>query len=101
MILDLTTGKRISSLQFTSRQEIFSTARFSENGRYLVTGAPTRKLTLWDVKTGNETKKWLVTARKNSRPSSAVVYSAAFINNDSQIVSESSAGYSEVWDIRK
>ncbi|NVK23677.1 MAG: hypothetical protein HWE10_02010 [Gammaproteobacteria bacterium] len=100
-IWDLKTGKMISNLQFTSRQEIFTTARFSQNGRYLVTGAPTRKLTLWDVKTGKEQKEWLVTARKNSRPSSAVVYSAAFINSDSQIISESSAGLSEVWNINK
>lgn len=99
-IWDLTTGKMISQLQYISRQEVFSFARFSHNGRYLVTGAPTRQLTLWDVKTGKQIKHWLVSPRKNSRPASAVVYSAAFINNDTQIISESSSGLSEVWDIK-
>jgi WD40 repeat protein len=99
-IWDLTTGKMISQLQYINRQEVFSFARFSHNGRYLVTGAPTRQLTLWDVKTGKQRKQWLVSPRKNSRPASAVVYSAAFINNDSQIISESSSGINEVWNIK-
>jgi len=99
-IWDLSTGKMISQLQHISRQEVFSSARFSHNGRYLVTGAPTRKLTLWHVKTGKQMKEWLVSPRKNSHPSSAVVYSAAFINNDTQIISESSSGLNEVWDIK-
>lgn len=99
-IWDLKTGKAISQLQYINRQEVFSSARFSHNGRYLVTGAPTRQLTLWDVKTGKQIKQWLVSPRKNSRPASAVVYSAAFINNDTQIISESSSGLSEVWNIK-
>ncbi len=98
-IWDLKTGKAISSLDYLSRQEIFSSARFSENGKWLLTGAPTRQLTLWDVKTGKQLQQWLVTPRKGSRPQSAVVYSASFINNETQIISESSAGLAEVWDI--
>ncbi len=100
-IWDLKTGKAISQLQYVNRQEVFSSARFSNNGKYLVTGAPTRQLTLWDVKSGKQLKQWLVSPRKNSRPASAVVYSAAFINNDTQIISESSSGLSETWDIKQ
>jgi len=99
-IWDLKTGKAVSNLDISARQEIFTTARFSQNGLYLVTGAPTRELTMWQVRTGKKRKQWLVAARKNSRPASAVVYSATFVNNDSQIISESSAGLKEVWDIR-
>ena len=99
-IWDLKTGKAVSNLDITGRQEIFTTARFSSNGLHLVTGAPTRELTMWNVRNGKQRKQWMVTARKNSRPASAVVYSATFINNDSQIISESSSGLNEVWDIR-
>lgn len=100
-IWDLKTGKAISELKYINRQEVFTTARFSDNAKWLVTGAPNRELTLWDVKTGKVEEKWLVTPRKGSRPASAVVYSAAFINQDSQVVTESSAGLNEVWEISR
>lgn len=98
-IWDLKTGQTISQLDYINRQEIFTSARFSDNGKWLLTGAPTRQLTLWDVKTGKQLQQWLVTPRKGSRPQSAVVYSASFINNETQVVSESSAGLNEIWDI--
>lgn len=98
-IWDLKTGKVVSSLDYLSRQEIFSSARFSRNGKWLLTGAPTRELTIWDVKTGKQLQQWVVTARKGSRPASAIVYSASFINNDTQVISASSAGFSEIWEI--
>ena len=100
-IWDLKTGNTLSNLDFINRQEIFSSARFSENGKWLLTGAPTRQLTLWDVKTGKQLQQWHVTPRKGSRPQSAVVYSASFINNETQVISESSAGLSEIWDIAR
>lgn len=98
-IWDLKTGKALSNLDYINRQEIFSSVRFSKNGKWLVTGAPTRELTIWDVKTGKQLEQWTVTARKGSRPASAIVYSASFINNDSQVLSTSSAGFSEIWVI--
>lgn len=98
-IWDLTTGQKVSTLDITGRQQIFTTARFNQNADMLVTGSPNQKLSLWQVSTGNKLQEWLVTPRKNSRPASAVVYSASFINQDRQIISESSAGLSEIWDI--
>lgn len=100
-IWDLTTGKKVSNLKFINRQEVFTTASFSANGKYIVTGAPTRKLSLWEIKTGKQINEWTVTAKSGSRPASAVVYSAKFINNDTQIATESSSGLYEVWDIKK
>ena len=97
-IWDLKTGKKLSNLRFINRQEIFSFARFSANGKWLVTGAPTRQLTLWDVETGKQLKQWLVTPREGSRPASAVVYSAAFIN-EQELISASSSGLIETWDL--
>lgn len=99
IIWDLTTGQKVSQLDITGRQQIFTTAKFSHNGEMLITGSPNQKLSLWKVNSGEKLNEWLVTPRKNSRPASAVVYSASFINQDTQIISESSAGLSETWDI--
>lgn len=99
-IWNLKTGNAITQLHYLNRQEIFTTARFSQSGEYLVTGAPNRELSLWSVQTGELLQRWYVSPKKDSRPANAVVYSAAFINQDQQIVSESSAGLSEVWEIK-
>jgi WD40 repeat protein len=98
-IWDIQTGKLVSRLQFNARQQIFSAVRFSADGKYLATGAPTRKLALWDVQTGDELQHWQVSVRSDSRPASAVVHAVAFLN-DKQLISESSSGVAEVWEIQ-
>lgn len=95
-IWDLKTGKKISSLSYTNRQEVFSSVRFSPDGKQLLTGAPSRKVSLWDIATGERLTSWRVTPRKDIRPAGAVVYSAAFSDNNI-IITESSAGYAERW----
>ncbi|MFT4927452.1 MAG: WD40 repeat protein [Phenylobacterium sp.] len=100
-IWDMLTGKAISRLQYAARQNVFSAVRFSPSGKFLATGAPSRKLTLWDVQTGEKQQSWTVAPRKNSRPKGAVVHSVTFINDESQLLSESSSGMAEVWDIDK
>jgi len=99
-IWDLKTGKLISSLQYTNRQEVFSSVRFSPDGKSLLTGAPSRKVSLWDIASGNRTTSWRVTPKENIHPAGAVVYSAAFRDND-QIITESSSGYAELWQAKK
>lgn len=99
-IWNLKTGKRISALSFSNRQEIFSSVQFSPKGDYMVTGAPSRKVSLWQVGTGQRTKSWRVTPRKDTRPAGAVVYAATFRDNN-HIITESSAGFSELWQINE
>lgn len=99
-IWDLKDGKAISRLKYTARQNVFSAVRFNQDGTLLATGAPSRKLTLWDVKTGKKLQDWTVAPRKQSRPKGAVVHSVAFINNDTQLLSESSSGLAETWAIQ-
>ncbi|HEY9042841.1 MAG TPA: hypothetical protein VIN66_11740 [Rheinheimera sp.] len=98
-IWDIKTGQLVSKLQFTARQQIFSAVRFSSDGKYLATGAPTRKLALWDIQTGRELQSWQVSVREDSRPPSAVVHAVAFLNSN-QLISESSSGIAEVWEIK-
>lgn len=98
-IWDLKTGKLISQLQYTNRQEVFSSVQFSNDGTQLLTGAPSRKVSLWDIKTGERQESWYVTPRDDIRPAGAVVYSVAFRDN-AHIITESSSGYAELWQIK-
>ncbi len=97
-IWNIQTGERISQLQMITRQQIFSAVRFSADGQYLLTGAPTRSLVLWQVATGKELQRWRVSPRVDSRPASAVVHAVAFLDAE-RIISESSSGLAEVWKI--
>lgn len=99
-IWDIQTGQPVSRLQFTARQQIFSAVRFSEDGRWLATGAPSRKLALWDVQSGEELQRWRVSPRVGSRPPSAAVHAVAFFGPN-QLISESSSGLAEVWEINR
>ena len=97
-IWDLETGKLKSTLIYRARQSIFSSVRFIKDGNYLLTGNGTKKVVLWDTKTGLAKQDWTVTPRKETRPKTAVVYSAT-LWSDSAIVTESSAGLLEIWPL--
>ena len=99
-IWNLTTGKRISSLQGTKRHEVFSTVRFSPDGKTLITGAASRKVSVWDIATGKRLSHWFVTPKEAKRPTGAVVYSVAFGDNN-DLLTISSSGYVESWPITK
>lgn len=98
-VWDLVTGKYVSNLQYSARQRRFTTAIFLDDGKYLLIGLPSRRINRWDVKTGAALNEWFVSARKGSKPTSAVVYDVGFIG-DSEIVSESSNGLLEKWNIK-
>jgi len=100
IIWDLKTGQKISHLHYPSRQQIFSSVRFAKQGQWLITGSPSRMLTLWDVMSGQILQKWQVSSRKNTRPEGAVVYDALLYNQDT-IISSSSSGLTELWQINK
>ncbi len=97
-IWDLKTGKLISQLQYFNRQEVFSSVQFSPDGTQLLTGAPSRKVSLWDIASGKRLTSWRVSPRDDIRPAGAVVYSVAFSDNN-KILTESSSGYAETWQI--
>lgn len=99
-IWDLKTGKLVSTLKYFNRQEVFSAVQFSPDGKKLLTGAPSRKVSVWEVSTGKRLKSWRVTPRKDMRPAGAVVYSVAFKDNK-QVITESSSGYAELWQVNK
>lgn len=99
-IWDLKTGKLVSSLKGTKRHEVFSSVSFSDDGKTLITGAATRKVSVWDITSGERTAHWFVTPKEAKRPSGAVVYSVAFGDNNT-LLTESSSGYAESWPMPK
>lgn len=97
-IWDLKTGKLISTLKGTKRHEVFSSVRFSPDGKTLVTGAASSKVSVWNIATGKRTASWHVTPKEAKRPTGAVVYSLAFSDNNT-LLTESSSGYAELWQL--
>ncbi|GLS90953.1 hypothetical protein GCM10007916_20200 [Psychromonas marina] len=99
-IWDIKTGELQSTLIYSARQSIFSSVRFINEGKQLLTGNGSKILNLWDVDSGLSVQEWTVTPRKATRPKTAVVYSATLWDGD-KIASESSAGFLEIWPIKK
>ncbi len=97
-IWDVQTGELISQLRFIERQKIFSDVVFSEDGQFLLTGSPSRRITLWNVASGKIEKEWVVAAKDGPAPQSAVVYAVGFVDN-ARIMSESSSGLAEIWPL--
>jgi WD40 repeat protein len=99
-IWNIETGELQSTLIYTARQSIFSSVRFINDGKQLLTGNGTKIVNLWDVNSGLSLQKWTVTPRKETRPKTAVVYSATLWDGEN-IATESSAGFLEIWPIEK
>ena len=96
LIWDLRTGEQVSRLRSFSRQLIFSTARFSDDGRRLLTGTPSSRIMVWDTDSGKRLAGFEAEPRKDTRPPRAVVYDAAF-DNQHRVVSGTSAGIAQAW----
>lgn len=97
-IWDLSNGEKISALKSFSRQLIFTAARFSDDGTMLVTGTPSGRIYLWDTKSGEKIQGWDSLPLKDARPPTAVVYDAAF-DQQNRVISATSAGVAQAWKI--
>lgn len=97
-IYNVQTGELVSQLQFLQRQKIFTSVEFSNDGSKLLTGSPDRHLTLWDVNTGERLQHWRVKPNSRAVGNSAIVYGVGFYD-DNQVISESSSGWAEVWQL--
>jgi WD40 repeat protein len=100
IIWDLTTGRKIAELDYFERQKILTAGKFSQDGQYLLTGSPSRSLDLWDVASGQRIKQYKVGIRPDATMPTAMVYGVDYLN-EQQIMSLSSSGYAEVWNVPK
>lgn len=99
-IWNLNTGALLSQLQYIERQKIFSAVRFSDDGLTLATGSPSRKVELWQTKTGTPLTSFHVEPKQGSRPKAAVVLAVAFAQNG-QLMTQSSNGLLEYFEIEE
>ncbi|MDE1233203.1 WD40 repeat domain-containing protein [Vibrio aestuarianus] len=98
VVWDLTSGKKIAQLSSFSRQLIFTTARFSDDGSLLVTGSPSSQVAIWNAKNGKKQQGFEVEPLKDARPPRAVVYDAAF-DHQQRVITGTSAGIAQAWKL--
>ena len=96
IIWDLTTGNKITQLAITLRHQTLSSVRFSDDGQFLVTGTPSRRVELWRTDNGKNIGRWRAEVQPGARPATAVVYDVA-ISLTGNVVAGSSAGYAQTW----
>ncbi|GIU53775.1 WD40 repeat domain-containing protein [Shewanella sp. KT0246] len=90
------TGDTLSTLAINRRQMTFSSARFIEQDKILITGSPSKEIILWQTQTGKKLANRQIQLTKNSQNRGAVVYSIAS-DAQQQIVSISNQGLVESW----
>jgi WD40 repeat protein len=98
-IWQLTSGERVSNLQHHVRHKSFVSANFSRDGKYLVTGSPSRHAEVWRVDDGEPVASFEVSGREGDYPPRAAVIAVAFVGQSGHIVTENSAGFGERWHL--
>ena len=98
IIWDLTTGLKTTELVYFERQKILTAGKFSRDGKYLLTGSPSRSLDLRDVVSGERVKQYKVGIRPEATMPTAMVYGVDYLD-EQQVISLSSSGYAEVWNL--
>lgn len=97
-IWDLTTQSNAIQLQSFRRQLIFSTARFSSDGKKLITGTPSGLIEIWNTVDGKKIASFEAENKKDGGPQQAVVYDAVF-DAEQRAVAGSSAGIAQAWRV--
>ncbi|RUO63833.1 hypothetical protein CWI77_08915 [Pseudidiomarina planktonica] len=99
-IWSVMTGEQQAKLQFNDRKRIFSSARFSHDGNFLLTGTPSRMIEIWDTESGDRIRRIEVSVPPGQRPTSATVLAVAIDPNQQTLWSENSSGIAELWQLR-
>lgn len=85
---------------FMSRPIInVSSARFSNDSQFLLTGAPPRNLYLWNMVDGSLSNQWVVPKNSHWKPTSAIIYASAFSTDNQTIFAEASNGVGYQWKV--
>ncbi|QXC57306.1 hypothetical protein KSS82_19040 [Vibrio mimicus] len=98
LIWDLTSQNKPIQLRSFRRQLVFSTARFSDDGKKLITGTPSGLVEVWSSQDGKKIASFESATKKDSGPAQAVVYDATF-DTQQRAVAGSSAGIAQAWRV--
>lgn len=71
----------------------FTTARFSSDNQWLLTGRPDQIVSLWKVSTLEEVQRWRVPKRSAWKPQGASIIDVAFAEDPTQFFAMSSNGF--------
>ena len=97
VLWDTSTGKKLGALPLRAsavkRGLAFTSARFSHDGNYLLTGDADRQVQLWDANTLQQIDLWTVPKRSLMKPTSAAVLAVAFADNDRTFYAVTSNGF--------
>lgn len=97
-IRNLVTGDIFRTLSIKAQQKVFSSAVFSTDGKWLLTGTPSRLVEIWSLHNGDRRCSWRVKGRTGEHPPRAAIIGLGFTNAQT-IAIETSAGFGELWQL--
>lgn len=93
-------GKAIGELPLQKtairRGQAFTTARFSSDGKLLLTGNATRLVQLWETQTLNKVASWEVPKRDPWRPTAASIVAVSFSEKKNEFYAIASNGFTHL-----
>ncbi len=96
VIWDASSGEQVKVMPIRKSSYIagaaYTTARFSDDEKRLLTGTNSQLVQLWNVDTGGEIKRWEVTKKDKWKPSSATVLSVSFSDQSGRYFAIASNG---------
>lgn len=102
---DLNTGRALGSLPLhptaVKRGQSFNSARFSDDGLFLLTGNNDRKVELWSVKTLKRVASWTIPKREPWKPTGAAVVAVSFSAKKGQYLAIASNGFAHKLSLKK
>lgn len=97
LLWDTRTGKAIGEVPLAAeklnRGIRFTAARFSADGKYLLTGRPDQTVQLWDTRSLNLLQRWTLPKRNAWKPTSAAVLAVGFSERENSYIAVASNGF--------
>ncbi|MFT5693157.1 MAG: WD40 repeat protein [Oceanicoccus sp.] len=97
VLWDTSTGEEIGRLALTAsalkRGQAFTTARFSADGKRILTGNSSRLVQLWDTKTLSKIASWEVPKRDPWKPTGASIVAVSFSDKNNEYYAIASNGF--------
>ncbi len=97
LLWDTSTGKLLGEVPLAAeklrRGLRFTAAKFSRDGRQLLTGRPDQVVQLWDTQTLTQLQRWKLPKRDAWKPTSAAVIAVAFSDQQGRFYATASNGF--------